>query len=183
MPLKPIDYSKTIFYKLACKDTSITDIYVGHTTNFNTRKSHHKTRCENLNNPKSQFRVYRFIRDHGGFSNWDMVKLEQSKCVDKKVACKRERYFLELLQATLNKVIPGRTNHEYTLDTKEFKREYDKIYRDINRETRYLKKKEYREKNKDYLKRQARIRYLRKQSKKWDEIIDALMLNANVSIA
>ena len=41
MPRVEIDYSNTIIYKISCKDTSITDIYVGHTTNFIQRKHTH----------------------------------------------------------------------------------------------------------------------------------------------
>jgi hypothetical protein len=32
MPKKPIDYSKTHFYKIVCNDTNIKPCYVGHTT-------------------------------------------------------------------------------------------------------------------------------------------------------
>ena len=34
MPLKEINYDKTHFYKLMCKDFNITDCYVGHTTDW-----------------------------------------------------------------------------------------------------------------------------------------------------
>ena len=34
MPKDIIDYSNTIIYKIYCKNETITDIYVGHTTNF-----------------------------------------------------------------------------------------------------------------------------------------------------
>ena len=50
MPKVEIDYSKTIIYKLCCKDINITDIYVGHTTNFIKRKNEHKSDCNNPNN-------------------------------------------------------------------------------------------------------------------------------------
>ena len=32
MPKKEIDYSNTIIYRIVCKDTNITECYVGHTT-------------------------------------------------------------------------------------------------------------------------------------------------------
>ena len=38
MPLQEIDYSKTHFYKIVCKELSVKDCYIGHTTNFNRRK-------------------------------------------------------------------------------------------------------------------------------------------------
>ena len=50
MPKTDVDYSNTIIYKICCKDESITDVYVGHTTNFIQRKYSHKISCSNLNN-------------------------------------------------------------------------------------------------------------------------------------
>jgi predicted GIY-YIG superfamily endonuclease len=50
MPIKIIDYTKTIFYKIVCNDLNIKECYIGHTTNFRKRKNHHKTVCNNENN-------------------------------------------------------------------------------------------------------------------------------------
>ncbi len=47
MPKTKIDYSKTIIYRIVCKDLSITECYVGHTTNFTKRKCQHKNDCNN----------------------------------------------------------------------------------------------------------------------------------------
>jgi predicted GIY-YIG superfamily endonuclease len=47
-----IDYSKTVIYKIFCKDSNITDTYIGHTTNFNKRKRGHKKDCYNENDRK-----------------------------------------------------------------------------------------------------------------------------------
>ena len=49
MPKLQTDYSETIIYKLCCKDTTINQIYVGHTTNINNRKHNHKSNCCNSN--------------------------------------------------------------------------------------------------------------------------------------
>ena len=42
MPRLAVDYLNTIIYKIVCKDLSISDVYVGQTTNFTKRKSQHK---------------------------------------------------------------------------------------------------------------------------------------------
>ena len=39
MPLNEIDYSKTMFYRLVCKDLEVSDFYIGHTTDFKSRKT------------------------------------------------------------------------------------------------------------------------------------------------
>ena len=56
MPKTEIDYSNTIFYKIYCKDESINELYIGHTTNFVQRKHAHKNSC---NNEKS---IKRFVK-------------------------------------------------------------------------------------------------------------------------
>ena len=48
MPKDNIDYSNTIIYKIYCKDTSISDTYIGHTTNFLLRKQQHKYVSNNI---------------------------------------------------------------------------------------------------------------------------------------
>ena len=81
MPKKEVDYSKTHFYKIVCRDLSIKDCYVGPTTDFNTRKSNHKTTC---NNERDQvhynFYLYQFIRENGGFENFDMILINTEQC-------------------------------------------------------------------------------------------------------
>jgi predicted GIY-YIG superfamily endonuclease len=50
MPKVPVNYANTIIYKLCCNDVSISDIYVGHTTNFIERRRQHKNTCCNDTN-------------------------------------------------------------------------------------------------------------------------------------
>ena len=66
MPKDNIDYSNTIIYKIYCNDSSLTDIYVGHTTNFIKRKYQHKVLC----NKKSKLKIYDIIQKNGGWNNW-----------------------------------------------------------------------------------------------------------------
>ena len=47
MPRHPINYDNTCFCKIVCKNLDIHDIYVGHTTDFTTRKTAHKTASNN----------------------------------------------------------------------------------------------------------------------------------------
>ncbi len=103
MPKTVIDYSKTIFYKIVCRDPEITDFYVGHTTNFVKRKYGHKTACINADNRGHNCIVYQFIRDNGGWDNWDMVMIETCECENSIDACKKERQWIEELKPTLNK--------------------------------------------------------------------------------
>ena len=80
MPKNQMDYSQTVIYKICCKDVSVTDIYIGHTTNFIQRKHNHKTCCCNENSKNHNMNVYKFIRKNGGWNNWDIIQIEQINC-------------------------------------------------------------------------------------------------------
>ena len=47
MPLKEINYDETHFYRIVCRDLNVKDCYVGHTTDFYSRKCRHKSNCNN----------------------------------------------------------------------------------------------------------------------------------------
>ena len=145
------DYSKCIIYKLCCKNLDVKDIYVGSTCNFVRRKSGHKTDSKNLNS-----KVYKFIRDNGGFQNWDMIMVEEYPCENKMQKVKRERYWCEELKSELNSDVPGRDWKEsvkvYREKNKDAIKEQTKQYREDNKEKVKESQKEWREKNKDAIK-------------------------------
>jgi len=145
---KNVDYSNSIIYKLCCNDPNVTEIYVGSTTNFKSRKYCHKTNCNNNSekNKNYNLKVYKFIRDNGGFQNWSMIMLEQYNCENKKQLQSRERYYIELLKSSLNNNIPTRTKQEYNIDNKDKLKEYQKKYQ-----------KEYR--NRDTVREYRRFHY------------------------
>ena len=84
MPFKVSNYNNSLIYKLCCKDPSIEEIYVGSTTNFKQRKTSHKKSCNNENNKGYNLKVYKFIRDNGGFENWSMIQIEPYSCETKR---------------------------------------------------------------------------------------------------
>ena len=128
MPKTPIDYSKTVIYKICCKDIKIVDCYVGSTNDFDRRKGEHKRHCHNENHEKYNFPVYQFIRSHGGWDNWSMIPVEIfNTCTNKLEKLARERYYVELLNATLNGNVPGIF---YELGKKEYNKQYGAKYRD-----------------------------------------------------
>ena len=156
MPKVNVDYSKTIIYKLVCNDLNITECYVGSTTNFTQRKSEHKKNCINPNSKEHNCKKYCFIRDNGGWSNWQMVEIEKYPCNDKNEATKRERYYFELLNASLNTQNPN-ISMGIIKHNKEYIKNKD-LYINNNENTeQYLKtkerirayKKEYYQKNRD----------------------------------
>jgi hypothetical protein len=151
MPRKEINYSKTIIYKLVCNDPSITDVYVGHTTDFIRRKQGHKTVCNNENSNKYNLYVYQFIRNNGGFNNWEMIEIEKYPCNDTHEATVRERHWLETLGATLNRQVPTRTTKEWRETNREQLIEKAKEYYESNKEIINEKNKEYRKENREQI--------------------------------
>jgi len=151
MPKTPIDYSKTAIYKIVCNDLNITDLYVGHTTDFTKRKNQHKTSCNNVKNKKHNLKVYRMIRENGNWENWTMIEIEKYPCDDGNEAGSRERYWYEVLSANLNSNVPNRSDKEYREDNREKAKEY--------RENNKDKTKEYYENNKDNAKKYQKEHY------------------------
>ena len=152
MPKSAIDYSKTIIYKIVCKDLNIKGCYVGQTTNFIKRKTQHKHSCNKEGNVLYCSSVYQFIRDNGGWNNWDMVQVEKyPECKDIYDAHQRERYWIEKLNANLNKNNNLSKTEYYNLN-KENKQEYDKEYREKNLEKKKENDKKYYNDNKERLK-------------------------------
>ena len=115
MPRENIDYSKTIIYKIVCKDINIKDCYVGSTTDFIRRKSEHKKHV-NKDTVKSYYYIYDFIKNNEGWDNWEMIEIEKYNASDKLDSLKRERFWLEELKATLNKKTPSKTHSESKKD-------------------------------------------------------------------
>jgi len=141
------DYSKTIIYKLCCKNLDVKEIYVGSTCNFTRRKNRHKNDSINSNS-----KVYKFIRENGGFQNWDMIMIEEYPCENKMQKVKRERYWCEELKSELNSEVPGRTIKEWCQDNKETIKEQKKEYYEKNKSVIDQKHKEYYESNKEKIK-------------------------------
>lgn len=110
MPKENIDYSNTIIYKIYCNDSSITDLYVGHTTNFIKRKYQHKILC----NSSKKLKIYDLIRINGGWDNWNMIEIAKYKCQDATEARIREQEHYDLLKPTLNSINPI-SNNEYCI--------------------------------------------------------------------
>jgi NADH:ubiquinone oxidoreductase subunit len=123
------DYSNTIMYKIVCDDLNVKDCYVGHTINMTKRKNRHKSACNNEKDKKHNYKIYKIIRQNGGWSNWSMLLVEEFPCKDKYEACKRERELYEELDAKMNTFRPYITQEE----TKDLKQQIDKQYREENK--------------------------------------------------
>jgi hypothetical protein len=173
------DYSKCVMYKIVCNDLSITDCYVGHTTNFIKRKNSHKSCCFNQNSKEYNLKQYLFIRENGGWDNFSMIEIEKYPCNDGNEARARERYWFETLNANLNFEVPNRSFKEYVSiwleENKDKNNEIKKKYRNTHKEeiAEYQKLnheklisywKEYRIKNKAIIAEKDKQRRLKRKT-------------------
>ena len=131
-------YDKSMIYKICCKDLSIQDIYIGSTINFRNRKWKHKSACNNVNDVSYLQPKYEFIRNHGGWNNWEMIQIKEVNCNSKLELQAEERKTYEELKPTLNYQFPNRKQKEsqkvYTTKNKEKIKQKAKIYREKNKE-------------------------------------------------
>lgn len=139
MPRKTIDYSQTVIYKICCKELTVKEVYVGSTTSIIKRRSMHKHNCTNEKGKVYNLYVYQFIREHGGFENWDVIVIEEYPCENDEQKRTRERHWYEFLGAELNMKRPLVTVQEIKEEKKEGHAKY------------YIENKEkIKENNKEY---------------------------------
>jgi len=99
-------------YRIWCLDTDIKDEYIGSTTNIRQRRCKHKSACNNSNDKSHNFRVYQFIRSHGGWPNWRVDSVEEVVFENKHELKRREGVVIQARGATLNVQVAGRTPRE-----------------------------------------------------------------------
>ena len=160
-------------YKISCVDENIKEFYIGSTDDLRCRTNHHK----HYYNTKHNYKVYNFIRENGGLSNWEINPIEIFSFLTEEELRQHEQFYMDEYKPQLNcKRAIGLTQTEYyeenketikervknySLQNKEKIAEYkkttkfkqlkavsDKKYREKNKEKIAKKEKEYREKNK-----------------------------------
>ncbi len=141
MPRTPVDYSKTLIYKLVHKDDyDNANIYIGSSTDFTRRKTEHKNTCNNENRKGYTDKKYQYIRENGGWECFNMIEVEKFPCNDGNEARAREEYWRSHFNAQLNMIKSYTTDEE----RKEYNKKQQKEYREQNKE----QKKERYEQNK-----------------------------------
>ena len=155
MPRTATDYSNTIIYKIQSIDNPEL-LYVGSTTDFTKRKSAHKSDCNNPNYRCYNLKLYKMIRDNGGWDMFNMVIVKEFPCENKRQAeCEEDRCIREM-KADLNSqrafVTPEdivEYNKQYRTEHKEHLAEKRKQYVQLNKETITEKRKQYVKLNKE----------------------------------
>jgi hypothetical protein len=150
MPRKATNYANGIQYKIVCKDPTITDCYNGSCVSFKDRKNSHKNQSLNPNCKAYNFKVYRFIRDNGGWENWTFIQLEEFPCKSKQELVLRERHWFDIIKPTLNSQSPMTTPQERKHNMVKYANEHKveisankQKYHSAHRVDRLAKQKQY----------------------------------------
>jgi hypothetical protein len=148
MPKIAKDYSKTIIYRIACKDLTIPFVYIGSTTDMARRRQIHRSYCTNPDSQYHHLKLYRVINENGGWDEWDMVMVEEYPCNNSEEARRRERYWFELLSnrdISLNIQLPFISEEE----RKQKEKMYAKSYYEAHKEASLERQKAYYENNRE----------------------------------
>jgi hypothetical protein len=143
MPRLPIDYSRTVIYRISCND--LPDfIYVGSTTDFVKRKNQHKCYSKT-----KECKLYQIMRENGGWDNWRICIIEEypdcKNCIEQRM---REQKWIDELNGNLNMKKAYISEEELKEKNKKYLKEYYKE----NKEQILEEQKEYAEQHKEEIK-------------------------------
>jgi len=101
--------------------------YFGSTENFDNRKYTHKSACNNPNATNHNFKIYRFIREHGGWNQWQMKPVAKLPPNTSKLEATIEEERLRVeMDAKLCDRRAHRTNEQRLADQRQSSAEYYK---------------------------------------------------------
>jgi len=126
-------------YSIQCLDENIKEFYIGSTDNLQQRIYKHKSNY----NCGTNYKVYKFIRENGGMSNWEINYIQKFKFLTKEELLEYEQWYIDTYKPELNSYSAFRTEYE--------KLNQDKINYEKHKEQKLLQKKEYYQKNKEIL--------------------------------
>jgi len=159
------DFSKTIIYKIVPLNESLNFCYIGSSTDLNLRIKNHSSNCKNVNSAAYNRVLYKTIRENGGWSNWELIQLENYPCNNDNEARKREHFYMKNLNANLNCIRAYRTEEEKLEQqksdyrTEEQLKEKSKKYYHSHKEDCNEKSKIYYNNNKEYFEKKRKEYY------------------------
>ena len=120
-------------YSIQCLDENIKEFYIGSTDNFKKRVKSHKDGYNDIS--KCNLKVYKFMRENGGISNWEINYIQKFKFLTKDELRQYEQWYIDTYKPQLNVIRAIQTKKE-------------------RKEQKRLNGIEYREKNKEKIKKQ-----------------------------
>jgi len=145
-----------IFYKIVNVNADVDLCYVGSTANWKHRMYAHKHTCNNPNALRHNLKLYKTIREHGGWDEFKMVEIGRAEQLTLTEAHQKEEEYRVELQANMNSqkcfIDTKEVKKQYRIDNADKFKEYAKQYRIDNADTIKQKAKQYRVDNADKVK-------------------------------
>ena len=91
-----------VFYRLRHATDNTKNCYVGSTKNLPRRKAVHKYTYNTPTTIGHNIKLYKYIREHGGYDNWCFDILDEKHNISKRDRHIREGMLIEQYNATLN---------------------------------------------------------------------------------
>ena len=141
MPRKTID--DYIFYKIVDVNANLDLCYVGSSVNMKRRKEKHKSACKCPNDPHHNLKVYKTIRENGGWDEFRVVEIGFREQITLRQSHFIEDEYRVLLKAQLNSQRCHTTPEQRKEDKKNYYKEnkeeiceYSRKYNEEHKEIR-----------------------------------------------
>jgi len=92
-------------YRLQCKDETITPIYISSCWDLDDAEEQHKDAVNNPKNEKYGHKVHFFIREHGGWDNWEFLGLIHYNVTGTNERLLREQCYKSWCNPSLNESV------------------------------------------------------------------------------
>jgi len=170
------DYSNCYIYHIVDKENIVH--YVGSTSNMNSRRSKHKYNCRTEKSKEYNFDIYRYIRDHGGFENFEIVPIRKIENISNKTDLRiAERSEMEKFSGLKNMIGSYLSDEERVIQHAELCKkwikqhpeknaEHQRQWRQNNPEKVAENNRKYRENNREKLNEKRRQKRLEKKELK-----------------
>jgi len=147
---------KFTIYRIVSINPELTNCYIGKTSNLHVRIIQHKSDCSNINSHRHNLPIYKYIRENGGFDNFEFINLKDEWLDGAENASTYEQHFFELyggFAQCLNINYPNRkvqvTSLLYYYEHQDHVKKYQAKYRTEHKEQSKKYQFIYRNRNKN----------------------------------
>ena len=92
-------------YKFQCLDKNIKEFYIGSSVDYVSRMYDHKCHYHSTKYPYfNNLKLYKFIRNNGGWDNWQSIIVEKYENYTKQQLLVEEQKYKDLLKPQLNSI-------------------------------------------------------------------------------
>ena len=115
-------------YKISCVDENIKEFYIGSTEDFKTRIKKHIIHYQTDSNRK----LYNFIRENGGLSNWEINPIEIFSFLTELELRQHEQFYMDEYKPQLNCIRAYRSKEQLKEYNKNFYKNNSDYYNKFN---------------------------------------------------